>query len=262
MKLLSTLHCHTPRCRHASGTDRDYCEAAVAAGFRVLGFSDHCPWPKTPPFPPPGYRSGVRMDPEEVPGYFDSLLALQKEFAGRLDIRIGFEVEHLPGRISAQEALFAPFPVDYLVLGQHFLVDEWNDPYCGTRTTDESRLSAYVSRCLEGLESGRYLYLAHPDVLNFDGPDEIYARHMGRLCAYLAEHSLSVEINLLGVADGRHYPSERFLRLAADAGLSAIVGVDAHRPEALLDADSPARAAALCARFGLPLLDSASLLGG
>ncbi len=38
------LHTHTARCRHAVGTDEAYVQAAIKAGFKVLGFSDHCPF--------------------------------------------------------------------------------------------------------------------------------------------------------------------------------------------------------------------------
>jgi len=256
--MLANLHTHTRRCRHAANEpDRAWVEAAIEAGIRTLGFSDHCPWPRdAPPVPPPGFRSGVRMDPEETEDYVSSLLALRGEFAGRIDILIGFEVEHLPARIAAQDELFARFPVDYLICGQHYVgdgSDEWRGDWSGAPTADEARLAAYVDRCIEAMESGRYLYLAHPDVLNFTGPDEAYARHMGRLCDCLAARGLPVEVNLLGLSDGRHYPSERFLRLAAEHGNWATIAVDAHRPAALraAAAGDEARALALCARCGI-----------
>ena len=256
--MLANLHTHTRRCRHAAKEpDRAWVEAALACGYRTLGFSDHCPWPRTPPFPPEGFRSGVRMDPEETEDYVASLLALREEFAGRIDVLVGFEVEHLPWRVAAQDELFARFPVDYLILGQHYLGDEWEGEYLGAPSPSEDRLARYVDRCIEGMETGRYLYLAHPDVLNFAGPDETYARQMGRLCDWLAAHDSPVEVNLLGVADNRHYPSERFLRLAAERGCRATIGVDAHRPGALLEAvyGAERRALDLCARCGLPVLE-------
>ncbi len=144
--MLANLHTHTRRCRHAAKEpDRAWVEAAIGAGIRTLGFSDHCPWPRdAPPVPPPGFRSGVRMDPEETGGYVESLLALREEYAGRIRILIGFEVEHLPARIAAQDGLFAPFPVDYLICGQHYVgdgSDEWNGtgPARRPRTRPASR---------------------------------------------------------------------------------------------------------------------------
>jgi histidinol-phosphatase (PHP family) len=38
-------HTHTTRCHHAAGTEREYVEAAIANGIKVLGFADHTPYP-------------------------------------------------------------------------------------------------------------------------------------------------------------------------------------------------------------------------
>ena len=37
-------HTHTYRCGHAIGSDEEYVEAAIKAGYKVLGFSDHAPY--------------------------------------------------------------------------------------------------------------------------------------------------------------------------------------------------------------------------
>ena len=41
--MTENYHTHTYRCGHAVGTERDYVEAALKAGIRTLGFSDHTP---------------------------------------------------------------------------------------------------------------------------------------------------------------------------------------------------------------------------
>lgn len=252
--MLANLHAHTFRCRHASGTDREYVEAALAAGYRAIGFSDHCPWPWDPAEMPPGYRSNVRMDAAETGGYFASLLALREEYAGRIDIRIGFEAEYLPHRVAAQDELFSRFPLDYLILGQHSFGDEWLRDWSSIPTTDESRLARYVDTCVEGLSTGRFVYLAHPDIIRYEGPESVWEKHMGRLCDFLRERDLPVEVNLLGLATGRHYPSRRMLRLAAARGNWATIGVDAHSPDRYAEAPAlEARARALCEEAGLPL---------
>ncbi len=44
-KILTTnFHTHTTRCNHAVGEDRQYVEAAIKGGLKVLGFSDHSPY--------------------------------------------------------------------------------------------------------------------------------------------------------------------------------------------------------------------------
>ena len=54
--MIANYHTHTWRCRHADGTEREYVERAIEGGLKILGFSDHSPYPF-----PDGYDSGMRM---------------------------------------------------------------------------------------------------------------------------------------------------------------------------------------------------------
>lgn len=74
----TNYHTHTKRCKHAIGEDREYIECAIKNGFKVLGFSDHCPFIYN------GYTSFMRMNPEDVEGYFYSLTNLKAEYKGSL----------------------------------------------------------------------------------------------------------------------------------------------------------------------------------
>ena len=44
MKMQVNLHTHTTRSHHASGTEREYIENAIAGGLTRFGFSDHAPY--------------------------------------------------------------------------------------------------------------------------------------------------------------------------------------------------------------------------
>ena len=248
--MLANDHTHTSRCGHARGEDREYVEHAIASGMRVLGFSDHCPW-----IYDDGYVSSSRMLPSELDGYFSSLLSLKKEYEKDITMYIGFEAEYIPEEIEAQDRLLKDYPVDYMILGQHTNRREPLSPYTGEPSGDESEFIRYVDLCIEGLETGRYKYLAHPDLFNFTGSPELCEEQFTRICRYLKEHDIPVEINLLGVREGRHYPSDRFLKIAQKTGNTAIIGCDAHFPEALSDPD-PIRVCHLIAeRYELPLVD-------
>lgn len=249
--LYANYHTHTKRCHHAVGEDRAYVEAAIQSGLQILGFSDHCPWV----YQDKQFVSGIRLAPSEVDGYFYSLECLKKEYASDLKIYIGFETEHCPDMIAKQEELLKDYPLDYMICGQHFLGAEYESFYAGRPHSDEVFLKDYVDTAIAGIQSGRYLYLAHPDLINFIGDDAIYDRHMKRLCETLKEQGVPVEINVLGLAEERRYPSERFLKLAKETGNKAIIGIDAHAPEQLLDRNAIARAKALCEKFGLLLVD-------
>ena len=71
--MIANYHTHTWRCRHADGTEREYVERAIEGGLKILGFSDHSPYPF-----PDGYDSGMRMRLDQVEGYVDTVLALKR----------------------------------------------------------------------------------------------------------------------------------------------------------------------------------------
>ena len=226
----ANYHTPTTRCQHAFGEDREYVEEAIRAGLRILGFSDHCPW-----IYKSDYVSNIRMTPQETDGYFSSLEKLRREYEKDIDIFIGFESEYLPELMEKQDAFLKDYPVDYMILGQHFLDSESDFNYSGRMADDEDRLIRYVDLCIEGARSGRYLYLAHPDLIYYTGSDKIYQREMKRLCEAMKQMNIPLEYNLLGLAIHRNYPEERFWQIVRNTGNSVIFGVDAHRPEQFAD---------------------------
>jgi len=249
--MLANYHTHTKRCQHATGEDREYVEAAIQAGYQILGFADHCPWI----YPDKNFVSGIRMAPSEVDGYFYSLESLKKEYEKEIKVYIGFETEHCTEMIPAQDELLKDYPLDYMICGQHFLGAEYASFYAGRPHGEEDFLKRYVDTAIDGIKSGRYLYLAHPDLVNFTGEEDTYRRHMKRLCEALKEADIPVEINVLGLWTGRRYPGRRFLELAKETGNTAIIGVDAHAPEHLLNKEAIEKAVALTGEFGLKLVD-------
>ena len=70
---------------------------------------------------------------------------------------------------------------------------------------------------------------------------------------------MPLEINLLGIREGRSYPDERFWRIAAEEGNAVVIGCDAHRPEQLLDRERDEKALALAERLGLQLTERVRL---
>lgn len=248
------LHTHTPRCRHAVGSEREYIEAAIASGIETLGFSDHAPM-----IFHTDYYSTMRMYPEETQGYFDTLLALRAEYRDRIHILIGFEVEYYPSLFDDFLAYIARFPVEYLLLGQHYLFDEQGAPYVARATDRDDDLEAYVRQCCAGMERGVFTYLAHPDVINYTGPTQKYDEQMIQICEKALETNTPLELNILGADDARGYPKERFWKMAGEVGNTAILGYDAHRPSSLCCDDAEQACRDMAARCGVPILDSVPL---
>ena len=157
------FHTHTARCHHAEGADREYVENAIKGGLRTLGFSDHSPYVFKD-----GYYSGYRMLPSELDGYVKGIQDLKAEYKNDIDIYIGLEAEYYPEFFEGFLSLIRPYPIDYMILGQHFLKNEM-DGLIGAarRTADENVLTGYVDQVIEAMKTGRFTYLAHPDMVRY-----------------------------------------------------------------------------------------------
>ena len=254
--MIVNYHSHTPRCGHAEGSEREYVEAALRVGLETLGFSDHTPWDY---FDHPYRNKRVRMALEELPSYADTVRALAAEYRGRIEILLGVEAEYYPKYFSRLLELLRLNGVRYMILGQHFYGNELGEPSCGRPTDDPTRLASYVDQTIEALQTGLFSYFAHPDLIRFTGADEEYRRQMRRLCRAAKESGTPLEINLLGIREGRNYPDERFWRLAAEEGNSVVLGCDAHRPGDILDFESEKTALKLVERLGLDLRERVDL---
>jgi histidinol-phosphatase (PHP family) len=229
--MIANYHTHTPRCHHAVGTERAYIEAAIEAGMEELGFSDHVPYRF------PDFQSGIRMAMEEMPEYVRILSDLREEYKNDIKIYIGYEAEYFPELFDGLLEELGQYPYDYLILGQHFLAPEPVGLYAGNPIYAEEDLKRYVDLSIEGLSTGKFLYMAHPDLINYIGDDEIYKKHMLVLCEAAKKMQIPLEINFTGYMTGRNYPCSRFFELAAKTGNQVIFGCDAHRPDVLTRKD-------------------------
>lgn len=247
-------HTHTKRCQHAYGEDREYVESAIKAGIKKLGFSDHVPYPF-----PNGFVSRIRMRTDEVENYVTSIRSLQKEYEKDIQIFVGFEAEYFKEHWNDLCHLLAPYDIDYLILGQHFCHSETTDPYTGAPTANEKDLKEYVDVVIEAINTGCFSYIAHPDLINFTGNDDIYRKHMTRLCLEAKKLHLPLEINFAGYLSRRHYPGDRFFTLASSLGNTFVLGRDAHSPDAFFDNETLHQCLNLVQRCNITTLEQFDL---
>ena len=251
--MIANYHTHTPRCMHAEGSEEAYVRCAIQAGLKTLGFSDHTPYPF-----PDGYVSTFRMGVAELPGYADAVRSIQKQFSNQIEIHLGVEAEYYPKYFADMLSLLKDNGVEYMILGQHLLGNEVGEPYCGI-PSDDTGLARYCDQSIEAMYTGLFTYFAHPDLIHFVGNPEVFRAQMRRVCQAAKACQMPLEINLLGLKGGRHYPNPLFWEIAAEEGCPVILGVDAHQPEALLDTQSQQRARTMVAKLGLTLMDDVPL---
>lgn len=253
--MIANYHTHTWRCRHASGTEVDYIRRAIDSGLQVLGFSDHTPY-----WFDSDYYSTFRMFPEQLEDYVQTAQSLKKQYASQIDIYVGLEAEYYPQSFSGLMEHLQDYPIDYLILGQHYIGEEIGQVYLGAHpTADPAYLEAYCNQCIDGLYTGVFSCFAHPDVLGFLGEAKVYQQHMRRLCRAAKECNIPLEINFQGLRRGRHYPNLLFWETAAEEGCSAVLGCDAHKPADIAAPEEEANALTFASACGIELLSQISL---
>ena len=252
--MIANYHTHTPRCRHAEGTEEAYVQAAINSGLQILGFSDHTPY-----WFPGDYYSHMRMYPDQLEEYCEAVRKVQKQYANQLQIHLGMEVEYYPAYFADMLSRLRHQGVEYFLLGQHWVGSEIDEPYCGYPTEDESLLKRYCDQVIKAMQTGLFTYVAHPDLLNYVGDPKIYQRHMRRLCKEAKSCAVPLEINLLGLEAGRHYPNRLFWEVVAEENCDCVIGCDAHEPSAIVKEPLEEKALTLVNDFGLHLLETVAL---
>ena len=252
--MIANYHTHTWRCRHASGNERQYVENALKAGLEILGFADHAPY-----IFPDGYYSTFRMALNQLPDYVDTVLTLRAEYAAKIEIPLGLEIEYYPKHLPELLPILRDQPMDYLILGQHFVNNEYDAPYNGVGSEDEDLLRQYVRQTCDAMNTGLFTYFAHPDLINFWGSERLYRQHMRDICREANNCGIPLEFNLLGLAIGKNYPNLLFWEMAAEEGCRVILGRDAHTPEALLDEKTEKEALGILADLGIRPVETAAL---
>jgi len=231
----ANYHTHTPRCHHAAGTEEEYVKAAIEGGFQVLGFSDHTPWPYKSDF-----ISHMRMQPRDLPGYVSTVRALKETWKDQITIHLGLECECYPMYMDWLQELHEQ--MDYLILGAHYLHTDETHPYVIYPCKEDKGMWEYVEASCEALETGLFAYIAHPDL--FMRCRQRWTKECEKashqLLTVIKKLGLPIEYNLNGLLIQQReketgYPRREFWEFAADYGIPAIIGADAHTPQLLAD---------------------------
>ena len=261
--MFTNYHTHTFRCGHAgSFPDEEYVLEAISCGMDVLGFTDHIPWPYISDFRQPK----VRMDTEAFPDYIASVLELKEKYKDRIKILVGLECEYFPCYLSwlkeQKERL------DYLILGNHWSPNnEYGEPYFG-RASDPKVVQQYFHYTLEGMKTGLFAYVAHPDLvlMNYPEFDQSCIDGSYALCRKAKELDIPLEYNLQGIrhkekgkATGLGYPYAGFWEIAKEVGCKAIIGYDVHNPKHLSEAKYLEYGKEYLEKLGIQVIDHLEL---
>jgi histidinol-phosphatase (PHP family) len=226
--LLYESHCHTPLCKHAHGAPGAYAAAALKRGFKGIIFTCHCPLPD-------GISSAVRMAPGEYDEYVACVATTRKEYAGRVDVRLGLESDYYPGVEPWLEKLHARAPLHHVLGSVHTQVPEYRTAFFRGDWFDYQK--TYFEHLAQAAETGLYDTLAHPDLVKNEAPAEWRLTriepYIERALDRIAKTGVAMELNTSGryKALPEMNPGRRMLELIRARGIPVVLGADAHRPE-------------------------------
>jgi histidinol-phosphatase (PHP family) len=246
--ILSNFHTHTEYC-DGLNTMREFADAALAAGFRSLGFSSHCYVPFE------GLYHG--MPEEDLPAYVEAVNGLKERYAGRLDIYLGLE--------NDEACMCDPGAFDYTIGSVHcikcgdryYSVDSWESMVA--RAIDEcfggdglAYANAYYGAVSEFASERRADILGHLDVVRrhnaamnhngsrsfrfFDEKDPRYRRAAEDALAGAVRSGYIIEVSTGPLSKGfsdEPYPAVFLLERAKELGARVMVNSDAHAVDIL-----------------------------
>jgi histidinol-phosphatase (PHP family) len=210
-----------------------YREAASEAGIDELGVSEHV------------YRFTAALDVWDHPLWRENArddLAAYCEFVRSSELRLGIEMDFVPGREDRIANLLDAHDFDYVVGSVHFLRDGAvdHDAYdVWDRVGDPDRVwQAYFETLAAAAGSGLFDVLAHPDLVKIWGaqrPEPSRDRRFfyERAVEAIAETGVAVEVSTAGLRKpiGEIYPAPVFAEMCLDAGAAFALSSDAHVPE-------------------------------
>jgi histidinol-phosphatase (PHP family) len=238
--MLTDYHTHlrpdkgdTPPARYFTPENvRRYRDAAAGHGIAELGFSEHV------------YRFREALDVWRHPFWqqcaHDSLDEYVEFVSGMDGVKLGLEVDWIPGREQQLADLIDGRPWDYVIGSVHFVakgaVD--HDGYDAWESSEPDEIwAAYFAALGDAAASGLFDVLAHPDLVKVWGrkrpqpPRPLRAYYEIAMPA-IAAADLAIEVSTAGLRKpaGEIYPSRELLQMCVDAGKAVALSSDAHQP--------------------------------
>ena len=206
-----------------------FVETARAAGVDEICFTEHVYYfTQTRTLWTVPYQ--VERCVYDLDAYVDAVLQARTD---GLPVKLGLEVDYVPGREDETRALLAPYPWDFLLGSVHFIDGLGVD---GTpRLVDEIGVEETWRRYFETLaraaQSGLFDSLSHPDLPKVFG-DRVDEFDYTEISDAIAGSGVAVEVSTAGLRKpvGELYPHPDFLAACRERGVPITLGSDAHMP--------------------------------
>jgi len=219
----------------AANADR-YRETASERGIAELGVSEHI------------YRFSAALEIWDHPFWRRYAVDDLDDYCGFVreatDLRLGVEMDFVPGREDRIATQLDRRDWDYVVGSIHFLRDRSLDTeeysVWSAGESPEKVWRRYFETVAESARSGLFDIVAHPDLVKVWGgraprPDGDLRRYYEPAVEAIADAGVAAELSTAGWRKpvGEQYPAVPFLEMLVDAGCPVALSSDAHVPEQL-----------------------------
>lgn len=215
----------------AENVDR-YLAVAEEAGIEELGVSEHV------------YRFRQALEVWDHPFWVENArddLDAYRDFVRTTPLRLGLEMDFVPGREDRIANLLDSQDLDYVIGSVHFVGDRAVD-HAGwdaweARGNPDAVWRSYFETLAEAARSGLFDVLAHPDLVKVWGrarptPERDPRFYYEPAVEAIAQTGIAVEVSTAGLRKpvGEIYPSPEFAAMCVDAGAAFALSSDAHVP--------------------------------
>ncbi len=231
MPSVADYHMHTPLCHHAVGEPTEYAAQAVALGLKEIGFTDHSPMRQDD-------FDNWRMNADKLDEYVSMVAKAQRDFPN-LTIRLGLEVDYMPGQEEWIRELAMRHPWDYFIGSVHYIAKDFDIDNPAKLSEWKKRdayevWSLYFESLTQAAETGLFEVIGHADLPKKFGiyPERDCTPLFERFLSTAARKQVAIELNTAGLRkDCREiYPSPAILQMALAKNVAITFGSDAHNP--------------------------------
>ena len=224
--MIANYHTHTRWCRHATGEIEDYILEGIRNGLKALAITDHVPHRGDP--------DPRRLQWQEFEAFNRELDEMILRYQDQIRLIKGFECEYYPGSMDDYRMFREQYGYRIMILGQHTSKDRTVNYFSEKK---EPELLLYTDEVLEGLQTGMFDFLAHPDMpmSHYEGSRAFALEQMARIFAECEKRNIPVEINANGCRGNRGYPDREIWEMSRDYQLTRLISSDAHQVKYLCD---------------------------
>ncbi|HEX3015104.1 MAG TPA: histidinol-phosphatase HisJ family protein [Desulfobacteria bacterium] len=181
---------------------------------------------------------------------------LEKAKAAGLPVKLGIEMDYVPGKEAEIAALAQAFPFDYIIGSVHWLGDWGFDLAEFMPRWEQAEVNAVYRQYFEVIQqaaaSKLFNILGHLDLVKIYGyrPTTRLTDLYQQTIKVIAQSGCTVEISTAGLRKkvGEIYPHPEILALCREYAIPITLSSDAHEPH--LVAENFPQALALASKFG------------